>query len=127
MNKGKMISSMIENIYSLTPLQEGMLFYNLLDKESTSYIVQSVYTLRGEVNEKHIRTSFLLLAKKYDIFRTAIISNKIEKPRQVVLKNRTIEYEFLDISDLKLQEQDVKVKHLVEQDRRFLKLLQTIE
>ena len=36
------LNSKIENIYSLTPLQEGMLFHYLNDQSSTAYVLQHV-------------------------------------------------------------------------------------
>ena len=37
----KEISNQVEGIYSLTSMQEGMLFYKNLDDKSTSYVIQS--------------------------------------------------------------------------------------
>ena len=38
-----------EERYGLTAMQEGMLFHSLLAPESTVYIVQKSYTLRGQL------------------------------------------------------------------------------
>ena len=41
--------SEIEQIYPLTPMQEGMLFHALLDPDSTAYFEQMSITLTGEL------------------------------------------------------------------------------
>ncbi|MEE4571156.1 condensation domain-containing protein, partial [Paenibacillus polymyxa] len=37
----------LENVYALTPMQKGMLFYNLMDSQSGAYFEQASFDLRG--------------------------------------------------------------------------------
>lgn len=91
-------SSLIQDIYSLTPLQEGILYHRLADNESTSYISQDVYLIEGTPDEEFLRQGLHFLAKKYSVLRTSILYEKLSKPRQVVLKEREIEYNKVDIT-----------------------------
>lgn len=40
--KNKNGKKQIQDIYSLTSLQEGMLFYNIVEERTTNYVVQTV-------------------------------------------------------------------------------------
>lgn len=90
----------IKNIYSLTPMQEGMLFHSVMEKESTAYIVQMSFTIEGVLDTSKIEEAINLLIKKYDVFRTIFSYKKSEKPRQIVLKERKLNITFEDISHL---------------------------
>ncbi|WP_212982255.1 condensation domain-containing protein, partial [Bacillus paramobilis] len=116
MGKQTIVNSTIEDIYALTPMQEGMLFQNILDKKSTSYVVQSVYNLDGAVDKEKIGQSLKLLSRKHDVLRTVILHQKINKPRQVVLRNKDIEYEVLDLSNFSEEEQEKKILEVTRLD-----------
>lgn len=106
----------VEDIYSLTGLQEGMLFYNLQSEYSTSYVVQSLYNLHGAVNCDYVKKALLLLAERHDVLRTAIVHNHVLRPYQIVLKDRTMEYEETDLSAMEELEQERAVSELVSND-----------
>ena len=93
-----------------------MLYHSLVDSESSSYVVQNVYNIKGEINEDIIPKALKLLARKYDVLRTVIMHEKISKPRQVVLKDREIEYEKVDVSKLSESEQKDKISEIVKLD-----------
>ena len=40
------VNKNIENVYPLSPLQEGMLFHYLSDRNTTAYILQSLYNIK---------------------------------------------------------------------------------
>ena len=89
----------VSNIYSLTSLQEGMLFEKLSDSMSTGYVVQQIVKIKTPVNRQWIENAIHLLAYRYDVLRTAIIYERVHRPVQVVLKEREIELEIIDLSN----------------------------
>src|SRR4030065_1614360 len=99
----------IQDIYPLTPMQEGMLFHSLLDRFSNAYFEQIIFSINGELKIEFIEKGFNLIIKKYDIFRTIFIHEKLKEPKQLVVKERIADVYFEDISDLK---ENDKVKFL---------------
>ncbi len=108
----------IQDIYPLTPMQEGMLFHALADSASSAYFEQMSYRLHGELDIEIVKKSLTQLFKRYDILRTAFIHEGLERPMQVVLKERECGFFYQDIANL--QGDDAKetfVRELKEKDR----------
>ncbi|MBG9594565.1 thioester reductase, partial [Lysinibacillus sphaericus] len=93
------VNKLIENVYPLTPLQEGMLYHYLLDENTTDYVVQTVFSLDSKFNDKLATKALELLSERYSVLRTSIVFNKISKPQQIVLKERQIEYKSFQFSE----------------------------
>ena len=91
-------AKLIQNIYDLTPLQEGMLFHHLYNNESTGYIIQECYDVNSEMNLEFLDKALMLLSMKHDALRTAIMYEKMKAPKQVVFKERKIELSVEDLS-----------------------------
>ncbi|HEU4965344.1 MAG TPA: amino acid adenylation domain-containing protein, partial [Bacilli bacterium] len=104
--------SRVEDIYSLTPLQQGMLFHNLADKQSTGYVIQNVLSIQEEVEEEKIKQALQLLTRRHDVLRTAIVHDRLSKPRQVLLHDREVEYDRTDLSGLDEREQQTTIADL---------------
>jgi len=86
----------IQNIYTLSPLQEGMYFHSLYNDDN-AYQEQVSYRVRTDLDIQCVEKSLNDLIAGHDILRTVFIS-KSEKILQVVLKKRDIKIYFKDIS-----------------------------
>lgn len=85
------------DLYPLSPMQEGMLFHSLLDSESEYYFEQMTCNIKGELNLQVMEDSVNTLLSRYDILRTAFLHEGFEKPIQVVLKERKVDFHFVDV------------------------------
>ena len=109
-------SQLIQNIYSLTPLQEGMLYHCLVSPDTTGYILQNYYQFNLELDIKLLKEAISLLSMRYDVLRTMIMHEKVKSPKQIVLKKRDIEFNVIDLSncdDLPNEEKNIINKDLV--------------
>jgi amino acid adenylation domain-containing protein/non-ribosomal peptide synthase protein (TIGR01720 family) len=89
----------LEDVYPLSPMQEGMFFHALADRSSSAYFEQLSYRLMGNLNIQYVKKTLNDLSKHHEILRTAFVSLKSERLLQVVLKERKIEFHYQDISD----------------------------
>ncbi|MGG1878423.1 amino acid adenylation domain-containing protein, partial [Paenibacillus cisolokensis] len=96
----------IERIYPLTSMQEGILFHKMMDEQSTSYVVQEVMSVKASLNAAYISQALDLLTQKHEILRTAIVYRKVKKPQQLLFYKRKLECEQVDLSGLPPLEQD---------------------
>jgi len=87
----------IEDIYSLTSLQEGMLYHAIKEKGNQNYLIQAMYEITGKIDEAIINESFQMLSKKYGTLRTAfVIPKSTGIARQIVFKKKELEFSVDD-------------------------------
>jgi amino acid adenylation domain-containing protein len=94
----------IQDIYPLTPMQEGMLYHALADPTSSAYFEQMSYRMQAELDIEKVKESLNQLVKRYDILRTAFIHEGMERPMQVVLKERECGFMYQDLRHLQAAE-----------------------
>ena len=106
-----MTQNNIEKVYSLTPMQKGMLF-NYVKSGNSTYFVQKSINLQGKFNIDNAVNSFKILSRKYDVLRTSIFYNSGSEPKQIVLKNREIEVNVIELDEQKsiksIEESDIR-------------------
>jgi amino acid adenylation domain-containing protein len=109
--------SNIEQIYPLTPMQEGMLFHAQND-DSQAYFTQSFYARNSVLDLAVIEQSLAMLFQRHDILRTSFVYEKLDKPVQVVLRNRKPVINVRDISNLSEKEADLFIETYKINDRK---------
>ncbi len=87
----------IQDIYPLSPMQEGMLYHSLLDSESENYFSQLTYRLKGTLDVSLVEKSMNVLIGRHDILRTIFINEGYDRPLQLVLKERSIDFNYQDL------------------------------
>jgi non-ribosomal peptide synthase protein (TIGR01720 family) len=73
----------IEDLYPLSPVQEGMLFYTLLAPASGAYVTQVLYELEG-VNVAALKDAWRQVLEHHPILRTAFVWKNLAQPLQIV-------------------------------------------
>jgi non-ribosomal peptide synthase protein (TIGR01720 family) len=98
----------IQSIYELSPMQEGMYFHSEAARESHAYFQQVSFRVRGLLNPEIVRESFQFLLNRYDILRTVFIHKTTDYPVQVVLKQRIIPFQTVDLSSVFNQVEEIR-------------------
>ncbi|WP_040497267.1 condensation domain-containing protein, partial [Fulvivirga imtechensis] len=89
----------IEDIYPLSPMQEGMIFHTLMDETADHYFGQMSYRLEGAVNVALLEKSFQSLVKRYDVLRTLFLLEGYDRNLQVVLVDRAGQFIYQDVRE----------------------------
>ncbi|NIM15215.1 MAG: amino acid adenylation domain-containing protein [Candidatus Aminicenantes bacterium] len=90
----------VEDIYTLSPMQEGMLFHSLYDRESSAYFEQMSFRLPGKLDIDMVKRSLEELCKRHDILRTVFVHEGLDQPVQVVLKEGDVDFIYKDIREI---------------------------
>jgi amino acid adenylation domain-containing protein/non-ribosomal peptide synthase protein (TIGR01720 family) len=77
----------IEDIYPLSPLQQGLLFHALEAPGSGVYVVQVSCSLRGELDAATFERSWQRTVERHPVLRTAFVWEGLDEPVQVVCRN----------------------------------------
>ncbi|MBW7477862.1 non-ribosomal peptide synthetase, partial [Paenibacillus oenotherae] len=97
--------NLVQNIYKMTPLQQGMLFHTMYEDRS-AYLAQHYFGLAGELEIRYFERSLNEVIERYDILRTIFRKNKTDQYVQIVLRERKLKVYFNDLSRMDKQEQD---------------------
>ncbi|EAZ91849.1 non-ribosomal peptide synthetase [Crocosphaera chwakensis] len=109
--------SNIEDIYALSPTQQGILFHTLYSPESSVYFEQSIIKLQGSLNPTALQYAWEQVIKRHPILRTAFYQKGLEQPVQVVFKQVNLSWSELDWRSFSITEQKDNLKQLLSKDR----------
>src|SRR5215469_13797637 len=98
----------IEDIYPLSPLQQGLLFHTLYAPGSGVYVEQFVCRVRGALDAQAFVAAFRQVIARHPALRTAYRWKDLDQPLQVV--HRHVEFPF--------EQQDWRALEPLEQQRR---------
>jgi amino acid adenylation domain-containing protein len=90
----------LQDVYTLSLMQEGILFHALYDKDSAAYFQQMSYEVSGQFDIDIFRSSWNALVRRHDILRTVFIHKNVPRPLQFVLKDREIDFYTEDIRNV---------------------------
>jgi amino acid adenylation domain-containing protein len=77
----------IEDLYPLSPTQQGMLFHSLESPNSGMYFNQVCYEFDATLNIQALEQSWQKMLDRHSILRTAFVWEDLEEPLQVVCRN----------------------------------------
>jgi|GEM_PF-1892563 len=96
-----------EAIYPLTYMQQGLLFHHLSEVEDEGYLNVEC-TLKGRFNIDLFEAAWNKTIERHAVLRTTVHWTGIEKPVTVVHQQKKISINYLDWSNLSVDEQKLK-------------------
>jgi amino acid adenylation domain-containing protein/non-ribosomal peptide synthase protein (TIGR01720 family) len=102
----------IEDIYPLSPLQQGMLFSSLLEPGAGIYVNQCSCTLNGKLDPELFRQTWQYAVDRHQILRSAFLWEGLEEPLQAVRRQVALPWEVLDWQELPAGEREVRLEEL---------------
>jgi len=85
----------IEDLYALSPMQEGMLFHTLSDGGSALYVNQVSLPVEG-LDPQRFAAAWQRTMARHDILRTSFHWQGLPRPVQVVHRQARLDFEVLD-------------------------------
>ncbi|MDN4544791.1 amino acid adenylation domain-containing protein [Pseudomonas sp. C32] len=108
----------VEDVYPLSPMQQGMLFHSVQDGDSGLYVNQIEVGVRG-VDGARLREAWADAARRHAILRTAFLWEGDKEPLQVVLRDAPSLLTELDWRGLDEQPERVRQLAFEERERGF--------
>lgn len=113
----------IEDIYPLSPMQQGMLFHCLYSPDPGMYLSQVSCTLSSPFDPLAFEWAWQQVVNRHAIFRTSFVWEGLDDPLQVVWKRLKLNVEREDWRGLSHAEQQQRLQaHVEATGRRGLKL-----
>ncbi|HEX8160667.1 MAG TPA: amino acid adenylation domain-containing protein, partial [Pyrinomonadaceae bacterium] len=107
----------VEDIYPLSPLQEGMLFHELYAPHSGVNIAQFVYSLQSDIDVEVFRRVWQRVVDRHPALRTSFVWEGSEELLQVVHGRVAVPWEELSWVGLSKAEQRERLRSLLRADR----------
>ena len=86
----------VEDIYPLSPTQQGMLFHSIYSPQSGVYVVQVSCLIHGDLNRHALAQAWQQLVQRHPVLRTAFVWSKLEEPLQVVGRQAALPLTYED-------------------------------
>ncbi|KAA3617203.1 MAG: amino acid adenylation domain-containing protein [Calditrichaeota bacterium] len=109
----------IQDIYPLSPMQQGMLFHTLYAPETEAYSEQISCQLNGRLNVDAFKRAWQEVLNRHDILRSAFIWEDVDEPLQVVHQQLDIPFELIDWTDKSEELQKKSVKEFANEQRKI--------
>jgi amino acid adenylation domain-containing protein len=107
----------VEDLYSLSPLQQGLFFHTVYAPQSGVYVEQLSCTLRGELHLAAFEHAWQQVLDRHAILRTAFIWKDLAEPVQVVRQRVKLPFHQEDWRSLASFEQEERLDQYLKMDR----------
>ncbi|MEM9505278.1 MAG: condensation domain-containing protein, partial [Cyanobacteria bacterium P01_E01_bin.43] len=108
----------VEDLYPLSPTQQGLLFHSLYGPDSGVYVVQMGFTMRGTLNLETFCQAWQGLVQRHSVLRTAFTWESLAEPLQVVGRQATLPISIQDWQTKSPPDQAQALTAWLECDRR---------
>src|SRR5918999_481190 len=96
----------VQDIYSLSPMQQGLLFHALSDSANGAYVERVSWLLHGKLDVAAYRAAWEQVIKRHPILSTSFHYQDLDEPVQVVRKTFKLPWQHEDWRDLSVAEQE---------------------
>ena len=107
----------IEDLYPLTPTQEGLMFHTLMEPDSGVYVLQHHGLLEGDVDVTALAAAWRQVMARHELLRTSFETEGLERPLQVVHPTARLPLVEDDWRHISAEEQERRWKTLLVEDR----------
>lgn len=107
----------IEDLYELSPMQQGMLFHTLYSSESEAYFEQLLCNLSGELNISLFQQAWQKIVARHPVLRSSFYWSEIEKPLQMVSKQVELPWVIYDWQNKDNNQQQAELEQWLKSDR----------
>ncbi len=100
----------IEDIYELSPMQQGLYYHWLVDPKGSAYFMQTSYRIRSEnLDLSKVEKAFGKLLNRYTILRTSFDNRYGDVPLQIVHKQAKVDFKYQVIESKDSLESDLEM------------------
>jgi amino acid adenylation domain-containing protein/non-ribosomal peptide synthase protein (TIGR01720 family) len=107
----------IEDVYALTPTQQGMLFHSIHGAWSDAYLNHLNCLIEGDLDTNAFRQAWQRVIERHAVLRTSFHWEGIKKPVQVVHRKSAPDWVFEDFSGLPAAEAAARWQQHLKRDR----------
>ncbi|MEW5928183.1 MAG: non-ribosomal peptide synthase/polyketide synthase, partial [Gemmatimonadota bacterium] len=108
----------VEDVYPVTPMQEGLLFESLYAPGTGIYVGQLVAELRGDLDPEALERAWRSAAARHEVLRAGFRWEGLRRPLQVVRREARVPLRREDLRGPGAEDPEARVARYLEEDRR---------
>ncbi|MGP5014784.1 amino acid adenylation domain-containing protein [Glutamicibacter ardleyensis] len=108
----------IENLFPLTPAQQGMLFHQLLSADGSDYFGQITTTVHGSLETARFDTAWATAISESDVMSSAYWWEGLREPVHVRMKSVGFAIQWRDLTHLDSNQQRQKMAEIIAADEK---------
>jgi amino acid adenylation domain-containing protein/non-ribosomal peptide synthase protein (TIGR01720 family) len=86
----------VDDVYPLTPMQAGMMFHGLAQRDQSVYFEQVSFTLSGVDNPATLHAAWQQVVDRTPVLRSALVWTGVDEPLQIVRRSVTLPVTHVD-------------------------------
>jgi len=106
----------VEDIYPLSPIQQGMLFHSLYAPDLDLYVPQLSYRLWGDFDVSAFKRAWQRSVDRHSILRIEFLWEGLDEPLQVVRQQVSLPWEHIDWRELSADQQEARLSAYLKAD-----------
>ncbi|HEY0685970.1 MAG TPA: amino acid adenylation domain-containing protein, partial [Steroidobacter sp.] len=87
----------VQDIYPLAPLQAGLLFFHRLHRQNDPYLLSTLFCVENGARFDALKAALQRVIDRHDVLRTAVVSEDVSTPVQVVYRQADLPIEMLEL------------------------------
>jgi hypothetical protein len=108
----------LEDLYELSPAQQGILFHCVQAPDSSVYATQSFWSMRGALDVPRFRRAWQHVLERHPALRSGVYWEGLDSPQQAVFRSLSFPFDVADWSERSAAEQAAAMRMLIDEDRR---------
>ncbi|HEX6290386.1 MAG TPA: amino acid adenylation domain-containing protein [Herpetosiphonaceae bacterium] len=108
----------IEDLYPLSPVQQGMIFHTVYTEGTGVYVEQIACRLTGPLDIAAFQQAWATVVERHAIFRTEFAWEGLDRPLQLVRRRVEIPWQIEDWRHLSADEQAAELRAFLDDDRQ---------
>lgn len=108
----------IEDIYPLSPMQQGFIFHDLLTPGTEAYFEQVRCLVRGQLDTGAFARAWELVMERHAPLRSGFVWEDLDAPMQIVYRQAQLPIEELDWRQLPVSQQQMALAEFFAEDRQ---------
>lgn len=107
----------VEDIYPLSPMQQGVLFHSAYAPDPSVYFVQLNCRIQGPINVEAFKRAWQNVVSRHSILRTSFLWKGLQEPLQFVHESAEVKWRLEDWQRLTPYEQRLRLKQFLLDDQ----------
>jgi amino acid adenylation domain-containing protein len=108
----------VEDIYPLSPMQQGMLFQSAMSPEAGAYVTQTICALPGSFDSAAFRQACEKVIERHPILRTSFAWEGLVEPLQIVHERTDVAWDEHDWRELPASDQQAHLQTFLSEDQQ---------